>query len=288
MFEVGFAEKAAQAHALLGELAAAVTADTSGVLAAEVLPEILGAVGQGELLTCRLIERVDRTGAFTADGAASTSQYVKNLSGESGAWAGRRVRLGRALSDTMPMTGKVWQAGQLGMDHAQVIANTIRGLGYDLALDMEGFLADHAAGLTVEQLKTLAAELFAAAAPESSDEEAARKRAAQHLNLSETIGGMWRLDGWLDPEAGLIVSTGALAAFTRKPDPDSDVMTESPGHRRAEALVQLARHADCSCRGVQRPEPRPAHPHLRHVPREPCTTGSGSAAPRKANACPPR
>ncbi len=242
MVEVGFAEKAAQAHALLAELAAAVTADTSGVLAAEVLPEILGAVRQGELLTCRLIERVDRTGAFTADGAASTSQYLKNVSGESGAWAGRRVRLGRALSDTMPMTGKVWQAGQLGMDHAQVIANTIRGLGYDLALDMEGFLADHAAGLTVEQLKTLAAELLAAAAPEHSDEEAARKRAAQHLNLSETIGGMWRLDGWLDPEAGLIVST-ALAAFTRKPDPDSDVMTESPGHRRAEALVQLARHA---------------------------------------------
>ena len=54
---------------------------------------------------------------------------------------------------------------------------------------------------------------------------------------------MWRLDGWLDPEAGLIVST-ALESLTRKPDPHgSDAMTESPGHRRAEALTQLARHA---------------------------------------------
>jgi hypothetical protein len=55
-----------------------------------------------------------------------------------------------------------------------------------------------------------------------------------------TAGG--RLDGWLDAEAGLIVSK-AIAAFTRKPDPDGDVLTESVASRRAEALVQLARHA---------------------------------------------
>jgi hypothetical protein len=95
--------------------------------------------------------------------------------------------------------------------------------------------------LSVEQLKTLCAELLAAAAPEKSDADAAIKRASQRLNLSETLGGMWRLDGWLDPEAGLIVAN-ALAAFTRKPDPDGDVLVESIGNRRAEALVQLARH----------------------------------------------
>ncbi len=254
MIESEFAAKAAQAHMLLGELAAAVSADTSGILATEVLPEVLGAVRQGELLTCRLIERVDRTGAFAADGVASTRQYVKNLSGESGAWAGKRVNLGRALADTMPATGKAWGAGHLGMDHAQVVANTIRGLDHDLALDLEGFLADHAPALTVEELKTLAAELLAAAAPESSDEEAARKRAAQHVNLSETIGGMWRLDGWLDPEAGVIVSA-ALGAFTRKPDPNGDVLTESPGHRRAEALVQMARHAGAHAEGCNGQDP---------------------------------
>jgi hypothetical protein len=160
MIEAEFAAKAALLHALAGELAAAVSADLSGVLATEVLPEVLGAVRQGELLSCRLIERADRSGAFTVDGAASTTQYVKNVSGESGAWAGRRVKLGRALADRMPMTGKAWGAGDLGMDHAQVIAATIRDLDYDLALDMEGFLAEHAAGLTVEQLKTVAAELL--------------------------------------------------------------------------------------------------------------------------------
>ena len=167
------------------------------------------------------------------------------------------------------------------MDHAQVIADTIRGLNYDLALDMEAFLAEHAARLTVEQLKIVAAELLAAAAPEASDEEAAKKRAAQRLNLSETLGGMWRLDGWLDPEAGIIIAK-AIEQFTRKPDPDGDVLTESIGHRRAEALLQMARHAtahaeDCNGQGggrhsvlvgIVRPEPaRPAR--RRRHPRRP-------------------
>ncbi len=232
MIEGEFAAKAAQAHALLGELAAAVSADTSGVLATEVLPEVLGAVRQGELLTCRLIERADRSGAFAADGAASTTQYVKTVSGESGAWASKRVKLGRALADRMPMTGKTWGAGDLGIDHAQVIANTIREQDYDLALDMEGFLAEHAAGLTVEQLKTVAAELLAAAAPETSDDDAARKRAGQRLNLSETLDGMWRLDGWLDPEAGLIVSELRSLASPVSPIPTG--MCSPSRHRTAE------------------------------------------------------
>src|ERR1700761_8124051 len=119
VIESEFAAKAVQAHALLGELAAAVSADTSGVLATEVLPEALAAVRLGELFTCRLVERAGRSGAFKVDGAPSTTQYVKQVSGESGAWASKRVRLGRALADRMPMTGKAWGAGDLGIDHAQ-------------------------------------------------------------------------------------------------------------------------------------------------------------------------
>ena len=83
---------------------------------------------------------------------------------------------------------------------------------------------------------------MAAAAPEESADQAAKKRAGQHVNLSETLDGRWRLDGWLDAEAGLIIAK-AIAEFLRKPDPDGDLLTESIGHRRAEALVQMARHA---------------------------------------------
>ena len=242
MVEAEFGVKAAQAHALLAELAAAVSADTSGMLAVEVLPEVLGAGRQADLLTCRLIERADRSGAFRVDGAASTNAFVRGLSGESDGWVSKRVQVGRALADRMPVTAKTFEAGDLGLDHAHVIEQATRDLDHELATDLEAFLAQQAAPLTPRQLRVVAEELRAAAAPDESADQAARKHAAQHVNLSETLDGRWRLDGWLDPEAGLIVSQ-AIASFTRKPDPDGDVLTESAPSRRAEALVQMARHA---------------------------------------------
>ncbi len=251
MVEGEFGVKAAQLHALLAELAAAVSADTSGMLAVEVLPEVLGAGRQLDLLTCRLIERADRSGSYAMDGAASTNAFVRGISGESDGWVSKRVQVGRALADRMPVTGKTFEAGDLGLDHAHVIAQATRDLQHDLAADLEAFLAQQAAPLTPRQLRVVAEELLAAAAPEQSADEAARKHAAQHVNLSETLDGRWRLDGWLDAEAGLIVSK-AIAEFLRKPDPEGDLLTETIGSRRAEALVQMARHATAhaeSCNG---------------------------------------
>ena len=121
MIEAEFGTKAAQVHALLAELAAAVSADTSGVLAVEVLPEVLGAGRQLDLLTCRLIERADRSGAHAMDGAASTVAFIRQLSGESNGWISKRVQVGRALADRMPVTSKAFEAGDLGLDHAHVI-----------------------------------------------------------------------------------------------------------------------------------------------------------------------
>ncbi len=121
MIDSEFAAKAAQWHALGGELAAAVSADTSGVLATEVLPEVFAGVRQGELLTVRLIERADRSGAFKIDGAASTTQYVKTVSGESGAWASKRVS-GPGVGGPDACDGESLGRRRLGIDRAQVIA----------------------------------------------------------------------------------------------------------------------------------------------------------------------
>src|SRR5487761_2462687 len=251
VIEAEFGAKAAQAHALLADLAAFVSSDTSAALAVEVLPEVLAGVRQADLLTCRLIERADRSGFYATDGAASTQAYVRGISGESDAWVSKRVQVGRALADRMPVTAKAFEAGDLGLDHAHVIQQATKDLQSDLAADLEAFLAQQATPLTPRQLRIVAEELVAAAAPEESADAAARKRAAQHLHLSETLGGMWRLDGHFDAEAGLIISK-AIAEFLRKPDPDGDLLTESIGSRRAEALVQLARHATAhaeSCNG---------------------------------------
>jgi hypothetical protein len=226
MVESEFGVMAARFCALAAELAAAICSDTSGVLAVEILPDVLAGVAQGELASCRLIERADRSGAFRVDGAASAVAYVRQVSGQTGAWASKRVQVGRALADRMPVTAKAWEAGELGLDHAWVIQQATGGLNeVDLAAELEAFLAQQAAPLTPSQLRVVAEEVLAAAAPDESADQAARKHAAQHLNVSETLDGRYRLDGWLDAEAGLIVSK-AIAEFLRKPDPDGD-----PAHR---------------------------------------------------------
>ena len=251
MIEAEFGAKAAEFAALAAELAAFVSSDTSAVLAVEVLPEVLGSVRQADLLTCRLIERADRSGFYATDGAASAQAFVRQLSGESDGWVSKRVQVGRALADRMPVTAKAFQAGDLGLDHAHVIVQATKDLQSDLAADLEAFLAQQATPLTPRQLRIVAEELVAAAAPEESADAAARKRAGQQLHLSETLGGMWRLDGHFDAEAGLIIFK-ALAEFLRKADPEGDLLTESIGSRRAEALVQMARHATAhaeSCNG---------------------------------------
>jgi hypothetical protein len=102
---------------------------------------VLAAVRAGELATCQLVERVDRTGEFACDGASSTVAYLRNLSGEANGWASERIQLRRALADRMPATAAGWQSGDLGLGHAAVIRKATAALEDGLAGDIEKVLA---------------------------------------------------------------------------------------------------------------------------------------------------
>ncbi len=275
MIDGEFAEKAALLHALAAELAAAITTDMSGMLAAGALPEVLGAVRQGELATCRLLERVDRTGEYAGEGANSTVSYLRTLSGETNPWASERVQLGRALADRMPATAAAWQSGELGLTHAAVIRKATSTLEGDLAAEIEKALAEAAPHITPGQLSDLAAVVRAAAAPEDADAAAAKNRDNQKLNISRTIDGMYRLDGWLDTEAGAEIAA-AIEAFTRKKDPNLSIVDDPIGRRRAEALRQLARHAMAHAEGCHG-DASPRHSLIVATSYEALATGIGSA-----------
>src|ERR1700716_1957034 len=131
-----FAADAVQFAALAAKLVAGFDAQLDGAQAAESLSEVLAGVRLGELLTCRLIERVDRTGEFAADGSASTVAYLRGVSGERVGWASRRVNLGRALVDRLPETAASWQRGALGLEHASVIQQLTAKLDDALTADI--------------------------------------------------------------------------------------------------------------------------------------------------------
>ena len=252
MFEDDLLANVAQLHALAAQIAAGINTETSGALAVEALAEVFAGARQVDLLTVRLIERADRTGEYRCDGAASITAFVRAAANETNPWASKRVHLGRALADSLPATAKGWEAGHLGLDHAAVIHRaTAKIVDSDLIAALESYLALLAPTMTPAELAAAADDLRSQAEPEETAAENAKKRAAQTFHLSQTTDGMWRADGWLDAEAGLIVST-AIAAFLRKALPDGDLLSESVGRRRADALADICRqaitHAD-KCQG---------------------------------------
>ncbi len=256
MYEGDLLADAEQYRVLGQKIAAGIGPEMSGSDAASVLAEMLAAVRAGELATCRAVERVDRTGEFGSDGAASTVAYLRNVSGETSGWCSERVQLGRALTDRMPATAAAWENGELGLGHASVIRRATDQLDDELGAEIEKVLADAAPHITPAQLADLAAVVKAAAAPEDADAAAKKNYDNQKLNVSKTFDGMFRIDGWLDTEAGAEF-TAALAAFTRKRDPNLPLADDPIGKRRAEALLAMARQA------------------MNHA--EQCTTGDGTS-----------
>jgi hypothetical protein len=107
--------------------------------------------------------------------------------------------------------------------------------------------AEAAADLSTKDLSGLAELIVAQAAPDDAAERDRQNYDRQHLSLSKTLNGQWKLDGRFDAEAGAIIRQ-VLDAFTVKPEtilgPDGANMdTTTPGFRRAQALTEICRQA---------------------------------------------
>ena len=110
MFEGDLLAEVARLHASAARIADAIDTATSGPVADELLSELLAVGRQVDLGMCRAVQRVDRTGQSSVDGAASTSAFVRRKVNERGEWVGKRVAVGRALADRLPFASKGWEA----------------------------------------------------------------------------------------------------------------------------------------------------------------------------------
>ena len=105
MFDTGgMAGQVVRAHALLADVTASISVDTSGPVAREALVEALALGRQVDLAICLLSERVDRSGEFAADGSISMAAWLRHEGHASREWASLRIHTGRALVDLLPAT----------------------------------------------------------------------------------------------------------------------------------------------------------------------------------------
>ncbi|GAA2724764.1 HNH endonuclease signature motif containing protein [Cellulomonas aerilata] len=168
-------------------------------------------------------------------------------------WAARRldvsvhtaqaqVRLGRTLRDDLPLTAASAAAGEIGVEHAHVLAalapTTERRRAALSSPDVEcneAWLVRQAKLNTVDDLRTIVRHWAAAADTEADDRGYVQACERQHLQVSPTMGG-YHVQGFLTVDVGQALVT-ALEAVTPVPAAGD---TSTADQRRAQAVGVLA------------------------------------------------
>jgi hypothetical protein len=260
---------------VVADLLAQLHNDVDALVAAEV--EIL-ADGEAVVALHRVIDRLQAVAAkavaafdagrtWEAAGARSAAAWVAVEAHQPLSATRRRVALGRTLRQ-MPATEAAWLGGEIGEAYAAPLAAARRRVGGEVFDPDEATLVDAARRLRHDQFLRTLAYWLQAADPEGVEADAEAQRAARRLRLSKSLGGMWFLNGLLDPISGEIVAEAVRRIedeLFRADWAEAEArvgegvcaadLARTPAQRRADALVELARRAQAAPPGARLPEP---------------------------------
>jgi len=187
------------------------------------------------------LEWTRRVGAFDhaegrhLEGHSSTTAFLKHRCKMAAGRAQRAVSLSQRLP-ALQYCEKAFSAGEIGLDQLRLVASLPERLDPDLAGD-EVSLVNALSELSVAQTRRLLDYWQSAADGPGTEAGAAELENRRYFSLSQTFEGMMKGDFLLDPAAGEVVLT-ALSALT---PPRREGEERTPGQRRADALVDLAR-----------------------------------------------
>lgn len=181
----------------------------------------------------RALLHFETRGGPRHEGAASTVAWLRTRGRVSGNDAAGMVCVARNLAE-LPETARALREGEIGYPHASVIAHCAEEMGGERMREAEPTLLQAAPHLDVRDLRHLARYLRECADPEGSLRDANRDHEASRVHLSQTLGGVFRLDGTLDAEAGAVLMT----ALNRHMQPIPGDRRRA-SQRRAAALVEL-------------------------------------------------
>jgi len=261
--------------AIAGGIARLAALDLDGVPAAGLgdgLAAMRRDIDALEAQCCRWLLRFDRTRGFEMEGSNSAVSWLRGVCRLSGGAAAERVQVARQLAQ-LPDTQASFDAGEIGYQHAAVIARSAAELGVAAMGAAEPALLSAAGRLDPGQLRMLSREMRYRLDPDGAlaDDNAIFER--RRLTISQLGDGAFLLEGLLDAEGGAVVRT-ALSALDGPPAPDDQ---RRPEQRRADALVELASR---QLRSGDLPSVHGHRPHLVVTVTAGTTAGSRPAAQR--------
>ena len=184
----------------------------------------------------RRLHRFDSGGGYQATQALTTKSWLRWKCNFSPAAAAGRVAVARELAD-LPQATQAFADGDISYAHAAMVARTSEKLGDKMESNAETILVSAAKELDLARLRMVTIKLQHFLDPDSVREEANESHELRFLHLSQTLDGVFYINGRLDSEGGAILQT-ALNALSGPPTPDDK---RSPRQRRADSLVELAR-----------------------------------------------
>jgi Domain of unknown function (DUF222)/HNH endonuclease len=221
------------------------------------LDEIERAVRVLEAERSRRLAEFERRGAHADDGFLSLSAWLVARHRLAPSTATRRVRVARAMH-SMPQAARACAAGELS-DAAVAILASARESYPEAFSGCEEALLQAARTLPVSGLRSVVAYWRQAQDLARAEQEEDERFGRRRLHVSPTLGGMVRVDGDLDPEAGQTLLSAIQAVMDADARTRRHPESRSPGQRRADALGEICRSwLDSS----ERPEVLGERPHV--------------------------
>ena len=179
----------------------------------------------------RSLRAFERSQAHTAAGALSAASWLRSHCRLSPRQAAEQVRVARHLEE-LPETAQAFAGGEIGFRHAAVIARTAEAVGTAAGAEAEPILVQAARQLDPRRLRLVSWHLRHCLDPDGALADANRTYERRRLHLSETLDGLFVLDGLLDAlprgphEACFVGWVGRRPPAHRPPGP------ERPAQRR--------------------------------------------------------
>jgi Domain of unknown function (DUF222) len=216
------------------------------------LKTLRGAINRLEAEVARTVEVFDRTNTYEADGSLSAASWLRHRCNLSYSTASNQVQFARRLPE-LPQARAAFASGEISSAHVSLIARAADQVGIEPVREQEEVLVEAARQLDPRMFRQVTVHLRNCVDPDGALKDANDAHERRGVWLSETMDGVFVLNGTLDPEGGAILRA-ALAAVEGKPVAGDQ---RTARQRRADAMVDLGRHrldvGDLPTTGCQRP-----------------------------------
>src|SRR5256885_2611724 len=190
---------------------------------------------QGRL--CRVVDAAKKRGDHLLAGQSACSGVASQCQ-MSKAAAADRLCVGEQLAN-LPEIAQALGSGQIGYQAAAVICHLSDQVGEKRQYIDEEHWIGYARRFSIKDLRYLTYVARVRWDCEGFEQQTEEDYELRSLDLSETTGGMYRLDAWLDPVGGAAIKT-AIESLSK---PLGAADQRSAKQRRADALVEAMHHA---------------------------------------------